>query len=257
MLLVMVAASNRDRALLSARADSAFAGLTEAKNAADAEAMTEAVWRAWEVMGDSAAAAIWRDRYATLAQASFDAATTAKRPDAAARAAEGLAAVARSRGDAASESKWLGERDRLRREIAERYEDEGKLGQAGEAFRLLAADELARGDAAASIVWYERALKLAVRTNDPEANALALAGRAEAELSKGDASSALATTTEALRLATTSGMETEVSLPSIAEVKLRRPAAVALKVRAAALEKLGRTENAAATRALAATLSGP
>ena len=257
MLLVMVAATLRDRALLSARADAAFAGLTEAKNAADAEAMTEAVWRAWEVLGDAAAAATWRDRYATLAQASFDAATTAKRPDGAARAAEGLAAVARSRGDAVAESKWLGERDRLRREIAERYEEEGKLGQAGEAFRQLAADELARGDAAASIVWYERALKLAVRTNDPEANALALAGRAEAELASGDAASALATTSEALRLATTSAMATEGSLPSIVEVKLNRPAAVALSVRAAALEKLGRTDLASASRALAATLARP
>ncbi len=257
MLLVMVAAARRDRALLVTRADAAFSGLTEAKNAADAEAMSDAVWRAWEAIGDASTAGTWRDRYATLAQASFEAATTAKRPDGAARAAEGLAAVARSRGDAASEAKWLGERDRLRREIAERYEEEGKLGQAGEAFRLLAADELARGDSAASIKWYRRALELAVRTNDPEANALALAGRADAELRSGDAATALATTAAALRIATRSAMASEDSLPSVAEVTLRRPAAAALTVRASAFEKLGRTDLASASRALAAALTGP
>lgn len=257
MSLVMVAAARRDRALLASRAEAVYVAVAKGTIATDPETLTEAVWRAWEGIGDAATAAVWRDRYAALALASFEAAVAAKRPEGASRAAEGLAGVARSRGNATDEARWIAERDRLRSEIAEKYEADGKLGLAGEAFRLLAGEALARGDAAAALVWNERAVKLAVRTNDPEAHALALAGRAGAELAIGDAAKALATTTEALRLATASLIPTEDTLPSVAEVRLRRPAASALSVRADAFTKLGKTDLATATRALAATLSEP
>ncbi|MCC6743325.1 MAG: hypothetical protein IT175_05625 [Acidobacteria bacterium] len=257
MALVILAAARRDRELLASRAEPVFASLTASKNASDAETLAEAVWRAWEGLDDATTASIWRDRYATLALASFESAVAAKRPDTASRAAEGLAAVAVSRGNAADEAKWNGERSRLRLQVAERYEADGKLGLAGEAFRLLAAEALAQGDSTRSLAWYGRAVGLAIRANDAEAQALALCGRAAAELASGDAGTALATTTAALRLASSSKMPSDDSLPAVAEVTMRRPAASALSVRADALAKLGRPEHAAAARTLAASLLSP
>ncbi len=254
MSLVMVAAARRDRALLAVRAEPVFRELTEQKKPLDAELMSEAVWLAWEGLGEAKLAGTWRDRYAGLVQASYAAAVEAKRPEAASRSAEGLAAVARSRGDAAEETRWIEVRDRLRLEVAERYEAEGKLGLAGESFRRIGSDALVRGDAAESKSWYERAIALAVLANDAEARALALAGRAEAELATGDAAAAVATTSEALRLSSESPMTTDETLPALAEITIRRAAVEALTVRAAALEKLGRAGPASSARALAASI---
>lgn len=255
--LVMMAASTRDRTLLATRAEAVFVELTEGKNSADAATLTEAVWKAWLAIEDATAAAKWRDRYGELTQVSFDAAVAAKRTDAAARAADALAGIAKSRGDGDGETRWVMERDRLRREIAEKYEADGKLGLAGEAFRLLGADALARGDAAKAVEWHERALKLAVRANDPEARALALAGRAGAELAGGDAALALSTSNEAIRLSSSAANATADVLPTVAEITLRRPASAAFSVRAAALDALGKPELAAAARAAAAELAKP
>ncbi|MGB5036083.1 MAG: hypothetical protein WBQ66_05715, partial [Blastocatellia bacterium] len=88
-----------------------------------------------------------------------------------------------------------------------------------------------------------------------EARAFALAGRAATELASGDAAAAVATTSEALRLASESPMTTDETLPALAEITIRRAAIEALTVRAAALEKLGKAGPAYSARALAASIA--
>lgn len=253
--VVLTAAGARDRALLATRASGAFDRLVAANEKSTAQDLAEAVWGAWDALGDAAEAAKWRTRYEPLAEAGYTAARAAKRPQAAIGAAEGLRRAALARGDAEAAARWWGAVADLRRQSAEALEASGQLGLALDAWRVLAAGFASDGNHAEAKRAYDRAAALATRNADRQGRADALAGRARAELDLGDPKAALASSSEALALASSVPVEGPDALPPAAGVAFRRPAVAALVVRGEALSALAKTATDEATRTRLESLS--
>jgi hypothetical protein len=251
--LALAAARARDREVLAARAAKTFDELAAAGRTAEAQDLAEAAGTAWAELGDREEAAGWHARLRSLAEAGYKAARDANRHEDAARAAERLAQAARAAGDDAAAATWARAASDARRGLVEQYERDGRLGQAAEAARELGSGLVASGDHAEARRWFDRAASISSRVGDREGQAESLARRARAEAAVGDARAALATSQEALMLASgrPAGADgkPDANLPRAADVLLPAQAVAALRARAEAYERLGADGAVPAARA--------
>lgn len=246
--LVLFAARERDRTLLSTRAAKAFDALVAAKRTGPAETLAEAVWDAWTAIGNAAEAAGWRARYEPLAEVSFEAAhSDPKRVDVALHAAEGLWRAAEARSDTAAAEKWSGAVAVIRRAVAGSLEEQRRLGLALDAWRSYADVLVKRGEREQARSAYDHAAAIASGINDREGRAESLVGRARVELELGAAKEALASSSEAVSL-TTATDDGDGALPSVAQLVYPKVAVEALGVYGAACDALAASASSAADR---------